>query len=121
MFERWGMQKQDIDDIVLLGGSTRIPKIQLMLRELFDWKPLCKSINADEAVTYSAAVLTANLSDNSNKTVKDLILLYVTPLTLGIETNVDDMDILIPMNTPIPTTKEDVYVTMVDNQIGLTI
>ncbi|KAJ0437617.1 putative Heat shock protein 70 family [Helianthus annuus] len=115
------MQKQDIDDIVLVGGSTRIPKIQLMLRELFDWKQLCKSINADEAVAHGAAVLAAKLSDNGNKTVKDLILLDVTPLSLGIETNVDDMDILIPRNTPIPTTKEDVYVTMVDNQIGFTI
>ncbi|KAJ0570185.1 putative Heat shock protein 70 family [Helianthus annuus] len=70
------MHKNNVDDIVLVSGSTRIPKVQQMLGEFFDWKPLCKSINADEAVAYGATVLAANLSGNSNKGVKDMI---VTP------------------------------------------
>ncbi|KAD3067677.1 hypothetical protein E3N88_35557 [Mikania micrantha] len=115
------MQKQEVDDIVLVGGSTRIPKIQQMLKELFDWKPLCKSINADEAVAYGAAVLAANLSDNGNKTVKDLMLLDVTPLSLGIKIYEDEMGVLIPRNTPIPTMKEGVFETFLDNQICFTI
>ncbi|GJQ89643.1 heat shock cognate 70 kDa protein-like protein [Tanacetum coccineum] len=103
------MDKNDVHDIVIVGGSTRIPKVQQMLREFFDWKQLCKSINADEAVSYGAAVLAASLSGNGNKDVKDMILLDVTPLSLGIETYEDDMDVLIPRNTPIPTMKEETY------------
>nr|GEW46333.1 heat shock cognate 70 kDa protein-like [Tanacetum cinerariifolium] len=79
------------------------------------------SINADEAVSYGAAVLAASLSGNGNKAVKDMILLDVTPLSLGIKTYEDDMDVLIPRNTPIPTMKEETYVTLVDNQVGFTI
>ncbi|KAI3807872.1 hypothetical protein L1987_23808 [Smallanthus sonchifolius] len=93
-----------------------IPKIQQMLGEFFDWKPLCKSINADEAVAYGAAVLAANLSGNRNKTVKDLVLSDVTPLSLGVRTEGRYMSVIIPRNTPIPTTKEEVYVTLADNQ-----
>ncbi|KAD3067733.1 hypothetical protein E3N88_35613 [Mikania micrantha] len=83
------IQKHDIDDVVLVGGSTRIPKIQQMLRELFDGKPLCKSINADEANAYGAAVLAANLTGVGNKTVKDLIIKdmskKVQATTIGID------------------------------------
>ncbi|KAI3676314.1 hypothetical protein L1987_85920 [Smallanthus sonchifolius] len=113
------MPKNNVDDIVLVGGSTRIPKVQVMLRELFDWKPLCKSINADEAVAYGAAVLAANLSGNGNKTVKDLILLDVTPLSLGIDVNEGDMSVIIPRNTPIPMTREKPYQTLYDNQVSI--
>ncbi|XP_076919360.1 heat shock 70 kDa protein 3-like [Bidens hawaiensis] len=110
------MHKNNVDDIVLVGGSTRIPKIQQMLGEFFDWKTLCKSINADEAVAYGAAVLAANLSGNGNKAVKDLILLDVTPLSLGISLEGGYMSVLIPRNTPIPTLKEGSYTTSVDDQ-----
>ncbi|KAI3807857.1 hypothetical protein L1987_23793 [Smallanthus sonchifolius] len=113
------MHKNNVDDVVLVGGSTRIPKIQQMLEEFFDGKPLCKSINADEAVAYGAAVLAANLSGNGNKAVKDMILLDVTPLSLGIGVKEEFMSVLIPRNTPIPTMKEDVYVTSVDNQVSV--
>ncbi|KAK1428851.1 hypothetical protein QVD17_17691 [Tagetes erecta] len=83
------MHKKDVDDVVIVGGSTRIPKVQQMLMEYFDGKPLCKSINADEAVAYGAAVLAANLNGYGNKKVKDLMLKDVTPLSLGIKVNID--------------------------------
>ncbi|GJX84672.1 heat shock cognate 70 kDa protein [Tanacetum coccineum] len=85
------MQKNDVDDVVIVGGSTRIPKVQQMLMEFFDGKPLSKSINADEAVAYGAAVLAANLGGKGNEVVRDLILLDVTPLSIGIFTEVDDL------------------------------
>ncbi|KAL8237188.1 hypothetical protein R6Q59_018269 [Mikania micrantha] len=116
-----GTQKHDVDDIVLMGGSTRIPKIQQMLRELFDGKPLCKSIKPDEVVAYGAAVLAANLSDNGYKAVKGLTLVDVAPLSLGIEINEDEMGVVIPRNTPIPAMKEYIFGTFVDNQISFTI
>ncbi|KAJ0760300.1 putative Heat shock protein 70 family [Helianthus annuus] len=115
------MHKNDVDDIVLVGGSTRIPKVQQMLGEFFDWKPLCKSINADEAVAYGAAVLAANLSGNGNKAVKDLILLDVTPLSLGIKVNKRYMSVIIPRNTPIPTMKENIFQTRYDNQVSISV
>ncbi|KAL8237192.1 hypothetical protein R6Q59_018273 [Mikania micrantha] len=110
------VHKNNIDDIVLVGGSTRIPKVQSMLKEFFDWKPLCKSINADEAVAYGAAVLAAKLSGNGNKAVKDLVLLDVTPLSLGTCIKERTMSVIIPRNTPIPTTREKIYETCYDNQ-----
>ncbi|KAI3807814.1 hypothetical protein L1987_23748 [Smallanthus sonchifolius] len=87
-----------------------------MLSEFFDRKPLCKSINADEAVAYGAAVLAANLSGNGNKAVKDMILLDVIPLSLGIKSKGRYMRVMIPRNTPIPTMKEEDCSTMHDNQ-----
>ncbi|KAJ0462992.1 putative Heat shock protein 70 family [Helianthus annuus] len=113
------MQKSDVDDVVIVGGSTRIPKLQKMLMEFFDGKPLCKSINADEAVAYGAAVLAANLSGNGNKKVQDFILHDVTPLSLGIWVVEDiDMSVVIPRNTSIPTIQERVYYTSKDNQVS---
>ncbi|GJZ74861.1 putative heat shock protein 70 family protein [Tanacetum coccineum] len=87
------MNKIDVDDVVIVGGSTRIPKVQQMLMEFFGGKALCKSINTDEAVAYGAAVLAANLSGLGNKKVKDLILLDVTPLSLGIRVRGDIMSV----------------------------
>ncbi|KAJ0728687.1 putative Heat shock protein 70 family [Helianthus annuus] len=114
------MHKNNVDDIVLVGGSTRIPKVQQLLGEFFDWKPLCKSINADEAVAYGAAVLAANLSGNGNKVVKDIILLDVTPLSLGISVTKEEyMDAIIPRNTPIPIMKECFYSTTEVNQVTM--
>nr|GEY28393.1 heat shock cognate 70 kDa protein-like [Tanacetum cinerariifolium] len=89
-----------------------------MLTEFFDGKPLCKSINADEAVAYGAAALASNLCGNGNEKVKDLILLDVTPLSLGIRLGYETMSVVIPRNTPIPTMKERVYNTQSDNQVA---
>ncbi|KAM0002123.1 putative Heat shock protein 70 family [Helianthus debilis subsp. tardiflorus] len=111
------MDKHNVDDIVLVGGSTRIPKVQQLLRDFFDGKSLCKTINADEAVAYGAAVLAANLSGNGNKAVKDMTLLDVTPLSLGTEVQGRYMKIMIPRNTPIPAMKEENRYTMHDNQV----
>ncbi|MFS7897762.1 putative Heat shock protein 70 family [Helianthus anomalus] len=114
------MHKNNVDDIVLVGGSTRIPKVQQLLGEFFDWKPLCKSVNADEAVAYGAAVLAANLSGNGNKVVKDIVLLDVSPLSLGTSvTKENDMDVIIPRNTSIPIMKDRNYITSHDNQVSM--
>ncbi|KAD6796601.1 hypothetical protein E3N88_07497 [Mikania micrantha] len=110
------MHKNNVDDIVLVGGSTRIPKVQQMLSEFFDLKPLSMSINADEAVAYGAAVLAANLSGSDIESVRDLVLLDVTPLSLGICTEGRYMSVIIPRNSLIPIAKERNYVTAIDNQ-----
>ncbi|KAI3797461.1 hypothetical protein L1987_32718 [Smallanthus sonchifolius] len=116
------MQKKDVDDVVIVGGSTRIPEVQQMLMEFFDGKPLCKSVNADEAVAYGAAVLAANLSGYGNKKVQDFVLLDVTPLSLGIRVSeADEMSVVIPRKTPIPTIKERLYQTLFDNQVSVAV
>ncbi|PWA54866.1 hypothetical protein CTI12_AA305990 [Artemisia annua] len=105
-----------VNEVVLVGGSTRIPKVQQMLQEYFDGKNLCKTINPDEAVAYGAAVLAANMSGKGNKMVKSLVLLDVIPLSLGHELLGQFMRVVIPKNTPIPITKEVIGVTIEDNQ-----
>jgi L1 cell adhesion molecule like protein len=103
----------DIDDLVLVGGSTRIPKIQEMLAELFDRKveDLSKAVNPDEAVAYGAAVQGAILNGRRNDKTDNLLLLDVTPLSLGIETTGRVMSVIIPRNTAIPCVKTQTYTT----------
>jgi heat shock protein 1/8 len=110
----------DIHDVVLIGGSTRIPKIQQMLNEIFPNK-LKSNINPDEAVAFGAAVQAAILSNNGDARTDQLILLDVTPLSLGIETAGGVMNVMIKRNTPIPCEVSEVFSTFCDNQPGVTV
>uniref|UniRef100_A0A175YPE2 Heat shock protein 70 n=1 Tax=Daucus carota subsp. sativus TaxID=79200 RepID=A0A175YPE2_DAUCS len=110
------MDKNNVDDVVLVGGSTRIPKVQQLLQQFFNGKELCKNINPEEAVAYGAAVQAAVLSGEANHNIKNLMLLDVTPLSLGTEVSGNLMDVIIPRNTTVPVSMQNFFSTVRDDQ-----
>ena len=119
VLEDAGVQKEEVDELVLVGGSTRIPKVRSLLQAHFGKEPNL-SVHPDEAVAYGAAVQAGILSGEKDKKFQEVLLLDVTPLTLGIETTGGVMGAIIPRNTVIPTSKSATYTTAEENQVAVT-
>ncbi|TEB33617.1 heat shock protein 70 [Coprinellus micaceus] len=115
-----GIPHGEVDEIVLVGGSTRIPKIQALVSDFFGGRQLNKSINPDEAVAYGAAIQAAILTGQTSELTKDLLLLDIAPLSLGIALQGDAFGIVVPRNTPIPTINSRVFTTVEDYQTIVT-
>ncbi|CAL6052053.1 Cytosolic_heat shock protein 70 [Hexamita inflata] len=115
------MSKSEVDEVVLVGGSTRIPKVVQLLKEYFNGKEPLKSLNPDEAVAYGAAVQAAVLSTDKSLAQHDILLLDVCPLSLGIETSNSDMSVIISRNTTIPVKQNVTFSTSANNQTTFTI
>ncbi|KAJ3705754.1 hypothetical protein LUZ61_009459 [Rhynchospora tenuis] len=115
------IDKRMVDVVVLVGGSTRIPRVQQLLQDFFEGKELSKGINPDEAVAYGAAIQAINLNGQGSMEMQNLVLVDVTPLSLGIGTQGKKMTVVVPRNTPIPTKKKYTFTTIADELTSVTI